>query len=130
MPTKKRVTFANNHGKSLSETKHIDKVGKSAKVEHHVRKQAPAYLDKESMEIRRKKAEYATGQQVKSLQKEIDKTIGLYKNLNKLIKDSKNNTQLFGRIMETKKTLDKTREQLEIDLDNAMRKLKAQKKLG
>ena len=54
-PTKK-VSFANDHGKSLTKVKHINKEGKSAKVTPLVRKFKPAAVNAAALEKRRKLA--------------------------------------------------------------------------
>lgn len=130
MPTKKQVTFANSHGKSLSEIKYINKEGKSAKLHPSTRKYVSVAIDKESLKLRKKEAEAVAEQRVMAIKKNMKHAQSIYKDLDKLMKSTKRNVQMSRRLTETKKTLDNTIEQLKIDLEDAERKLRSQKKIG
>ena len=70
-PQKKTVSFANQHGKSLTSVRHINKEGRSAKVTPLVRKFKPASVDAAALEQRRKLAKEQAKKQVIAAEYEV-----------------------------------------------------------
>jgi hypothetical protein len=67
----KKVTFANDHGKSLTKVKLINKEGKSAKVTPLVRKFKPAAVNAAALEKRRKLAKEQAKKRVIAAEYEV-----------------------------------------------------------
>lgn len=131
MPSKKHVTFANEHGKTLKHVKHINKSGKGKKVEPAKRASKPAMLNAERMEIRRKAAEYAAKQHVASAEKKMKHVNNMHREMASLMKTPGHTSGVTNSMMKkTKDDLNRIKNVAMIDLAVAKNKLKAQRTLG
>ena len=87
----KKVSFANDHGKSLTKVTYINKEGKSAKVTPLVRKFKPAAVNAASLEKRRKLAKEQAKKRVAAAESEIKQIVAQQKqvkNVEKAAKDT------------------------------------------
>ncbi|AGE59312.1 hypothetical protein ATCVOR07043_99L [Acanthocystis turfacea Chlorella virus OR0704.3] len=76
MAPQKKVTFANQHGQSLTQVKHIDREGRSMKLAPSTRKFKSVTVTPASLEQRRKLAKEQAKRQVIAAESEI-KQIGI-----------------------------------------------------
>jgi predicted nucleic acid-binding Zn-ribbon protein len=141
MPEKKRVTFANTAGKSLTNVREIERVGKSYKIKHAPRKSTPADLKK--LKAKHEAAEKRALAELFRAEDILDKAKRVDANMNKMQKQLK--TQLakekkleainnihnkLGRLDNAKKNLAPRINNLKIDVNLAKNKLKAQRAIG
>jgi hypothetical protein len=90
MAPAKKVSFANDHGKSLAKVKYINKEGKGAKVTPLVRKFTPAAVNAAALEKRRKLAKEQAKKRVVAAEyevKQVDIQQKKAKNVEKAAKD-------------------------------------------
>ena len=130
MPTKKSVSFANQHGKPLVHVKKINKEGRSIPVTKSEGASKPIKMDQKYIKSRRKTTEKMLEVQLFGLEEKLKRAEKAHKDVKKLMNSYPNMSSKKLTLQDKNKMMRSVIGKLKIDINIMKNRLKAQKKIG